>query len=382
MPKQNSTEKKSKLYAGVFERKDGILELRFTVNGHRYSVYAKTLTELKKKETARRMEIEAGIKKPVKEQSFDDYFKDWLQFKDGTVKETTIRNYRMFANVISRTVIDDAGTTFGSLKMSKVEPQHVRDLQSAMKKNQHTRTINDSISLVKSVFNTAMNDHAITWNPAAGIKPLKRTEPAARDTIHRALSAEETKRFLEAASGSWYYELYVFLANTGCRIGEAAAIQQKDISGKTVHVNKTVTRTINGGYIIGKETKTKSGTRTIPLNNAALEAIAAQRFKNNALHGEQVTGIDETLFKALRGGLVKDSLVNEDIRRICDKAGLDRFSVHAFRDSFATRCVESGMQPKTLQDLMGHSDINMTMNLYAHVMDETKERQFQAVSFY
>lgn len=371
-----------KQYKGITRRKDGLYQNAFTVEGSRYFVYGRTVTECREKEIERRREIEAGRKKRVKDQSFYEFFESWIDAKEGTVKETTLRNYRMLFNIVSKTVIDDAGTTFGSLKMSKVEPQNVRDLQSVMKKNQHTRTINDSISLVKSVFNSAVNERAITWNPAAGVKRLKRTEPVARDTIHRALSTEETKRFLEAAAGSWYYELYIFLVNTGCRIGEAAAIQQKDISGKVIHINRTVTRTIDGGYMIGKEPKTKRGIRTIPLNNAILSAIAGQRFKNNALHGEQVTGMSETLFKAPRGGLIKDSMVNEDIKNICEKVGLDRFSVHAFRDTFATRCVESGMQPKTLQDLMGHSDINMTMSLYAHVMDSTKESQFQAVSFY
>jgi integrase len=71
--------------------------------------------------------------------------------------------------------------------------------------------------------------------------------------------------------------------------------------------------------------------------------------------------------------------VNQDIARICKAAGIEKFTAHAFRDTFATRCVESGMQPKTLQEIMGHTDIAMTMNLYAHVMEETKVSQMQAV---
>ena len=369
----------SKQYSGIYRRKeDGLFSCRFTVGGKRYTVYGKTVKECREKEAERRSKIEEGIYKSGRDVPFRDYFQRWIVTKEGSVKETTIRNYRMLFNMLARVRIDDVGTMFGDIKISKAEPQNIRDLQSGLKATQHTRTVNDAISLVKCVYKSALDDHLITWNPAAGVKPLRRTEPPARETIHRALTLDETKRFLDNAKGSWYYELYVFLINTGCRIGEAAAISQKDVSGKTVHIGKTITRTAGGGYVIGEETKTKSGVRTIPLNPAVIDAIAGQRYKNTAT----VIDMQETLFKAPRGGLVKPSLVNDDIKRICEKAGIDRFSVHAFRDTFATRCVESGMQPKTLQELMGHSDINMTMTLYAHVMDETKESQYSAVNFY
>ena len=53
--------------------------------------------------------------------------------------------------------------------------------------------------------------------------------------------------------------------------------------------------------------------------------------------------------------------------------------MHAFRDTFATRAIESGIDPKTLQEILGHSDISMTLNLYAHVMDDTKHEAMQKI---
>ena len=100
----------------------------------------------------------------------------------------------------------------------------------------------------------------------------------------------------------------------------------------------------------------------------------------NLLLNNGVIGIRDTLFRSPRGGLLSDTAVNQDIARICKAAGVQKFTAHAFRDTFATRCVESGMQPKTLQEILGHTDIAMTMNLYAHVMEETKVSQMQAVN--
>ena len=79
------------------------------------------------------------------------------------------------------------------------------------------------------------------------------------------------------------------------------------------------------------------------------------------------------------GGLPGARCVKKDIDQLCLAAGIERFSAHAFRDTFATRAVESGMQAKTLQEILGHADIGITMNLYAHVMEDTKRSQMAAV---
>ena len=71
--------------------------------------------------------------------------------------------------------------------------------------------------------------------------------------------------------------------------------------------------------------------------------------------------------------------VERDIANICKKCGVERFTAHALRATFATRAIESGMNPKTLQEILGHSDIKVTMNIYAHVMDTTKTAEMQNV---
>lgn len=364
------------------KRADGRFVVCFVINGKRYSVYGKTVKECREKEARKRQEIEAGIYKAGKNQTMREYSDKWLENKRGTVKETTLRSNKVLLNMIMQAAIDKAGTPFGGLKLGTVEVQNVRDLQGALNSQNSTRTTNDCISLVRSIFKAAIVEQLITFNPAAGVRSLKRTEDAARDTIHRALTKSETAAFMAqaAADHSLYCNLYTFLLNTGCRIGEAAALTAKDISKGQARISRTITRTENGGYRIGDETKTAAGRRTIPLTDEAQRAITDQRRINTMLHGE-VIELNKPIFRPIRGAVLKSSCVNEDIARICKKIGIERFTVHAFRDTFATRCVESGMQPKTLQEIMGHTDISMTMGLYAHVMDETKKEQLKAVNF-
>lgn len=365
----------------AYKRKDGIYEASFSIAGKRYRVYGKTRQECRTKEAQKRQEIAKGLNSSGKNQTVRKYLADWIETKRDTVRESTLRSNTVLGKLACEAVIDKAGTKFGDLKLKDVEAQHIRDLQTALRGQVYTRTINDTVSMFRGMFRAAMNDRILTWNPAAGVKSLKRTEPAARDTTHRALTREETAAFMAAADKSWYRDLYTFLLNTGLRIGEAGALLPGDLRNGCANVNKTVTRTEVGGYMIGKETKTASGKRIVPLNKAASEAVERQKAINDAVFGLKVTDLSQPVFRSPQGNLLKSTNVNEDVKKICAAAGIEKFAAHAFRATFATRCVESGMQPKILQDLMGHADINMTMNLYAHSMEAARAEQLKVVNF-
>lgn len=369
--------------AGMYKDKNGLYSYRFTIDGKRYAVYGRTPDECKEKEQAKRQQIKEGTYKRGKDQSLSEYFEKWEESKRDSVKETTLRTQRVLFSAMAAVRIDDAGQTFGSMKLSAIETENIRTVQAALKKERKTRTVNDSISLVRGMLQSAVNERILTWNPAAGIRSLKRTEPAARDTTHRALSIAETKAFMESARkrNSWYCNLYTFLLHTGCRIGEAGALLPGDIDKHGVRIRRTVTRTENGGYMIGSETKTAAGRRFIPLDKEAAKVLHDQKAVNAAFNGDGMVHMDKPVFTTPYGSILKSTNVNQDIERVCRAAGIERFTVHAFRDTFATRCVESGMQPKVLQDIMGHSDISMTMNLYAHSMEESKMDQLKVVNF-
>lgn len=387
-----------KLPAGMSLRADGRIVNRFTVEGKRYSVYGTNVKECREKESAKRAQIMAGLAKKGKDKTVGEYFAEWIAAKEGTVKPTTIRTDSILLRRMEITPIDKAGTLFGSLKLSKVETANVRALQGALqkelkfrtdkgkektRKGMTTRATNDSIHLLKAVYKSAIAERLVNWNPVEGVKTLKRTEKAARDTIHRALTKAETAKFLEYAKkrNSWYYNLYVFLLNTGARLGEAGALLPSDISKNGVTIKRTITRTEDGGYEIGSDTKTSAGVRFIPLLGDASAALEDQRKANAIAAGVKIIELGKPIFRAPKGSLLKSANVNYDIANICADAGINKFSAHALRATFATRCVESGMPPKTLMSIMGHSDISMTLTLYAHCEDETKIEQLKVVNF-
>jgi integrase len=384
------------------ERSDGRVCVQFRFNGKRYTAYGETsklaeqAAELMKaqlmtgtyestRDRKRREREEAEAQKKqsfVKMPTFSEYSNEWLEQKrDIKLKETTLRSNRIMLNLINNIEIDNC--KFGDMLLDRVTRRDVRQLQGALCKKASTRTTNDAISTVRAIYRHAIADRVVTWNPADNVKAVKRTEERAADTYHRALTKQETTEFLSYAKAmeSRYYNLYVLLLHTGLRVGEAAALFNKDIDDEGITVVRTVTRTESGGYMIGTDTKTEAGRRFVPLDPVAKAALKDQQTLNRALYPSKVIAIQRPIFRAAKGGTLHASIINRDITRICERAGIEKFTAHAFRDTFATRAIESGVEVKELQSIMGHRDISMTLGLYAHTSRERKIEQLLAVNF-
>ena len=357
--------------AGMRKTVRGTYESRFTIHGKRYSVYGKTVKECKEKELARRQEIEEGLRYSGRELTLDQYFLKWEQGRLGSVRASTIRTERYIYRLAADITLSPEGCRLGAMSLDKLGTRHVRDVQTALWQRYKPATVNRSISVIRAVLESALVERLIAWNPTRGMRSLKLQEKPARETIHRALTLEETEAFFRAAEkrGSWYIPFYTFLLNTGCRFGEAGALMPGDFCDGLIHIERTLTRTVDGHQIVGDSTKTGHSMRVIPARRAALEAVKAQQRQNRLRFGEEANAEEAgPIFRAPRGGLLGARGIMKDIDLICRD------------DTFATRAVESGMQAKTLQEILGHADISITMNLYAHVMEETKRRQMDAVA--
>lgn len=372
--------KTMKLPTGMYRRADGILVSRFTFEGKRFAVYGATAKECKAKEIEKRAEVKAGTYTRGKDLKIHEYFDRWFDARSRSIASSTLRTYRKLANRMNQQRIDRAGHLFGDLKLSAMETENVRQLQRALLDDGlSTRTVNDSVSLLKHVLQTAESERILTWNPAKPVERLKRTEEPARDNIHRALTREEVDAFLKAAVESWYYPLYVFLLYTGLRIGEASALAIRDVTESIIDVHKTVTRAEIVGYIVAEQTKTAASRRHINTRPEAWTAFLQQREINAMINAGKVVKMDYPVFTLPRGGIIRHDRVNSDIKRICERAGIEYFTCHAFRATFASRCIAAGMSVKNLMEILGHTDVQMTLGLYGHAEEELKRAELLAV---
>ena len=181
--------------------------------------------------------------------------------------------------------------------------------------------------------------------------------------------------------GNAYEYQYRFLLQTGLRTGEMVGLKWSDVDWKkrTLTICRSMEyRHSTKEWRIG-EPKSKSGYRTIPLTDEAMEILRLQKKKNKSISIIQIEW-SEFIFLCRKGTPVKNSTYDTMLFKLCEKADLPKFSMHVLRHTFATRCIEAGMKPKTLQTILGHSNIGITMNLYVHTTEDEKHKEIDRIA--
>lgn len=366
----------AKLPSGTRKRKDGTLEKRFTVNGKRHSVYGINSKELTEKEQALREQIKQGRYTEKRNTSLNRYFDKWIIGKENQVKSNTIYVYTACYNKNIR-------ETMGYRKIKDIERSEIIELQTKLTETLNPTSTNYIISLLRTVLNDAISDEIITRNPASRIKPVKK-EVKATDTYHRALTKQEQTDFMQGLKDDYYYYYIALMLATGMRCGEVGALTWDDIDQKNnvIHVNKTLTKDKKGVTIVGNTTKTDAGKRDIPINNTIKGILKEHREKS------QIVFFDTyNIFVSPYGTLVQIQYINDTIKRVLKELEImgkhiEPFTSHALRDTFATRYIEQGGSMQTLKTILGHSSIEMTMDLYSHVLPDTKQEEMDRIKIF
>ena len=363
----------ARLGASTRKRADGTLEKRFTVNDKRYSIYGKNMKELSQKEQEVRKKIESGVYTNNRNLTLNRYFDEWLDRKRRNIKGNTIKWYVAYYK-------GHIAPCLGDEKLQKIERRRILAFQKNLSEsNLSIRTCNNILKILKIILNDAVTDEVIMKNPAEGIKSLKEINAKAAETYHRALTEQEQKDFMQEMEKDYYYEFVAFLLCTGMRFGEAAALTWSDIDYKqnVIHVTKTATFNEDNTRTTGTP-KSESGKRDIPLNDTIRGILARQRKKQSI-----VISIDKEenrVFVSVYGKMVDNCTVNRAITSALSRLEeqgktIEHFTLHALRDTFATRYIEQGGSPQTLKTILGHSSLAMTMDLYSHVLPNTKQKE-------
>lgn len=371
----------ARIPAGMRKKENGLFEKRFTVEGKRYSVYGHSVKECLDNETELREKIKAGLYQVNKNVTLDAYFDEWEKSRIGIVKASS-------ANEVRSKYENHIKPALGKMKIQKIEKRAVIQLQQELVKSLCASTVNCILGVLKSILNGAVEDEIIVKNPAASVKPLRTDDrPKASETIHRALTREEQQAFLQEAKSEWLYEFFCFSLCTGMRINEITALKWGDLDyiNNVIHVTKTVSWKKGGGIEVTTP-KSKTSKRDIPMNDTIKKVLQMQREKMAMIYGELfVRKLGNNVFL---GGYGAKAIASATVRYSIDlvlerlhKQGIEieRFTHHAFRDTFATRYIEEGGNMKTLQMILGHSSLSMTADLYAHVLSDTKQQEMKQI---
>ena len=365
--------KGKELGEGIVQRENGTYQARFVDKfGKRRQKKSKKLQEVRQwLADATYIDKHSDLDQAT-DMLVDAWFDYWIGIKKQTVRPNTVRNY-------SERYERNIKGVIGNKLLTDVKPIHCQRIFSDMAEEGYkTTTIYQTRIALFNMFEFARENDVLISNPCK--KSLKSDMGKPSDK-KEALTIDVQKKFLEAVVGYSYENQYRFVLQTGLRTGELIGLKWSDIDfeNRTMKIERTMEyRYKVGEWRIGPP-KSKSGYRTIPLTDEAIRILENQRSKNKSLKLVPIEWKD-TVFLCRKGTPVKNSTYDTGLFKYCDRVGIPRFSMHVLRHTFATRCIEGGMKPKTLQKILGHSNIGITMNLYVHITEDEKHREIDLVA--
>lgn len=370
---------------GFGQRKNGQYYARFENRfGVRQTIYSVDLQELRDKYNTAVYENKKKMNIVDDGTTLDEFFDVWInEYKYKVICADTKQCY----NSVYKKHISP---TLGKRALTEITSLIVRALINNLDKRGYKyETKNRVRIMLLDIFDKALMDSFVIKNPIRGIKIIREEE---KDI--RYLSKEEQIDFFECASGTFYYNLFVVAVETGLRPGELYALTPEDIDfqKKEINVNKTlVYQKFEGDegktYHLGPP-KTKNSNRKVPINSRCENALKKQLKQRiiifNKPSVKPLEGFENLLFLSSLGTPLNATTYSDAIGKIVDTINLmrdpleqmEKFSGHCFRHTFATRCFEAKIQPKTIQAYLGHATLQMTMDLYTHVTEEFKQDEF------
>lgn len=373
---------------GLSQRKDKKYSARYvSKSGKRIEKYFNALPEARNWLADAKYEDSHNNTEITSTVTVDTWFNYWYDNLIVDLSPNTRRNYKERYTI-------NIKPSIGKMCISDVKPMHCKLILNKMIDTYAGSTIKQTFIAMGTMFRAAVMNDVISKHPMDGVRY---TKPVKAASDHRVLTIDEQKIFLEVAKSSHNYYQYAFILETGLRTGELIGLTWDaiDWDNHTLTVNKTMEFRHKQKFWRAGPPKTQTSYRTIPLTTQAYNILLKlkEKRKTQKLSKElaqvltftdRKTGqtsslvMSDLVFINFRTGMpAKNSSYDTHLYKLCETAGIPPFSMHTLRHTYATRAIESGMQPKILQKLLGHASITTTMDTYVHVTDDSMTKAIQ-----
>lgn len=343
-------------------------------------LYGSTVKELNKKIKEITYELDHNVKD--NKESFENFFTNWL-FEVNFInkKPSTKERYEgLYRNYIK-------DSELSRLKIKDISQTDIQKYyNSLIKKDISVTTVIQLNKIIAPSLRYAYNNNLIIKDfTKAIVLPTKKEEEKlnSKNKIN-PFTLDEQNQFLKAIQGHDFELLFITALNTGMRQGELLALTWNDIdfNSNTISVNKTakyiapVDSTGRGKGSISIQTpKTINSIRTIPIPSFLKDKLKQYKVtqSKNRLLLANIYKNNNLVFCNSFGKFLDSSRVRKEFKKVLEKNNLSARKFHDLRHTFATRLFELGENPKTVQTILGHSNISTTLDTYTHVLDTMKE---------
>lgn len=371
---------------GITQRKDGRYQARFTNRfGKRQTIYGKTLNEVRQKLRTEQYEDEKQINVVNSDMTLDEWFEVWITTCKGNCRDTSRGTYRTSYNRIKE-----------ELGWRKLSGLNLIILQQAFNNLKTDASRKDTKKTLVDMLNKAIDSDLLYKNVAKQINTVMSKDEDLEDDENpkekRVLTLEEADLFLEVSSHYRYFNEFNLALETGMRIGEILGLKISDLDFKnrSIYVKRTLVyaKCEDENDPMYKKwrfefhpPKSDKGRRRIPMTLKAYQILKRQLLKKDAIEAKgkkALKGYEDLVFITRNNTPISPRDTTKVMSTISERIALQKpdfepLTPHTLRHTFATRCIERGINPKTLQILLGHSTIQITLDLYCHVTDDTLE---------
>ena len=359
------------LGGGIYQRQDGRYSARFTNRaGRRIERYFDKASDAKNWIEDARYEERHGDVFASSDMTVRAWAEYWLEnIIHMNRKYNTWKSYKGRYDHRIDPVI-------GRMLLQEVKPLHCQEvLNRAQRKGDTSGSVGKIKSILYMIFESAMDNGFISTNPVTKNVKYEKVDPEEK----RALTRDEERRFDLASADCSHHDEFMFVLETGIRCGELSGLKWSDISweDRSIRISETMFFNNDTKVFETNSPKTRASKRRIPLTDKAYDILADRRSRRK----DRIESIRYHNYVFLNdNGLPTDNRTYDKcLKLITHKMGIDGFTMHCLRHTFATKCVEAGMNPKVLQRILGHKSIATTMNLYVHTFDEEVDAEMQKI---